>query len=111
MKMPLSIDFVTPEEFGYSKKLMDENGISKILCAHVVAIGGLIKHTEMSHSFKKTDDGLFMISRFWLGKTMKNRLLRKLVITEEMAKEMAEHCCIEYRNLCEILPQLYAEYK
>ena len=111
MKMPLRIDFVTSEEFGYSKKLMNENGISKILCAHVSAFGGLIKHTEMSHIFKKTDDGLFMISRFWLGKTMKNRLLRKLVITEEMAKGMAEHCCIEYRNLCEILPQLYAEYK
>ena len=24
---------------------------------------------------------------------------------------MAEYCCIEYRNLCEILPMLYAEYK
>lgn len=38
-------------------------------------------------------------------------LLRKLIITEDMARGMAEHCCIEYRNLCEILPLLYEEYK
>lgn len=37
-------------------------------------------------------------------------LLKKLIITDEMGRGMAEHCCIEYRNLCEILPTLYAEY-
>ncbi len=59
----------------------------------------------------KTADGLCMISRFWLGKTMKSKLLRKLVITDEMARGMAEQCCVEYRNLCEILPNLYDGYK
>lgn len=57
------------------------------------------------------ENGLFMISRFWLGKTMKNPLLRKLIITEDMARSMAEHCCVEYRNLQAILPVLYAEYQ
>jgi hypothetical protein len=52
-----------------------------------------------------------MISRFWLGKTMKSSLLRKIIITEDMAKGMAEHCCVEYRNLHEILPILYEKYK
>lgn len=33
-------------------------------------------------------------------------LLRKHIITEDMAKGMAEHCCIEYHNLCEIIPML-----
>ena len=89
---------------------MKENDIPKILCARVGAFNNLIKHTEMAHIFKQTEDGLFMISRFWLGKTM-NPLLRKLIITEDMARGMAEHCCIEYRNLTEILPQLYEEYK
>lgn len=71
----------------------------------------MVKHTEMAHIFKQTDDGLFMISRFWLGKTMTNPMLRKLIITEDMAKGMAKHCCIEYRNLHEILPLLYEEYR
>ena len=110
IKMPLRIDFTTPEEFGFSSQIMKENDIPKILCARVGAFNNLIKHTEMAHIFKQTEDGLFMISRFWLGKTM-NPLLRKLIITEDMARGMAEHCCIEYRNLTEILPQLYEEYK
>lgn len=108
-KMPLRIDFVKPEEFGFSKSVMQENNIPLIVCGHVGAFNGLVWHTEMAHIFKQTDDGLFMISRFWLGKTMKNPLLRKLIITDKMAKGMAEHCCVEYRNLLEILPILYRD--
>ena len=111
VKMPLRIDFVTPEEFGFSRQVMEENNVQRIVCGHVGAFNNLIKHTEMVHIFKQTEDGLFMISRFWLGRTMKNHLLRKLIITEDMAKGMAEHCCVEYRNLCEILPLLYKKYK
>lgn len=111
IKMPLRIDFVTPEEFGFSRQTMVNNNIPKIVCGHVGAFNNLVKHTEMAHIFKQTEDGLFMISRFWLGKTMNNPLLRKLIITDDMARGMAEHCCIEYRNLHEILPVLYAEYK
>lgn len=107
MKMPLRIDFVTPEEFGFSKAVMEENSIPLIVCGHVGAFNGLIMHTEMAHIFRQTDNGLFMSSRFWMGKTMKNPLLKKLIITDNMAKGMAEHCCVEYRNLCEILPILY----
>lgn len=110
-KLPLRIDFVTPEEFGFSKQAMEENNIQRIVCGHVGAFNNLVKHTEMAHIFKQTEDGLFMISRFWLGETMKNQLLRKLIITKDMAKGMAEHCCVEYRNLCEILPILYKKYK
>lgn len=109
-KLPLRIDFVTPEEFGFSRRAMQENDIAEIVCGHVGAFNNLVKHTRMAHIFKQTEDGLFMISRFWLGQTMKNPLLRKAIITEDMARGMAEHCCIEYRNLCEILPALYAEY-
>ena len=111
MKMPLRIDFITPEEFGFSRQLMTENNIPKIICGHVGAFNNLVQHTEMAHIFKQTEDGLFMISRFWLGKTMKNPLLRRIIITEDMARGMAEHCCIEYRNLREILPILYTEYR
>jgi hypothetical protein len=48
-----------------------------------------------------------LISRFWLGQTLKNPLIRKAMLTDKTAKGMAEHCCIEYRNLAEILPGLY----
>lgn len=109
-KMPLRIDFVAPEDFGFSRSVMNVNDIPLIVCGHVGAFN-IIKHTEMAHIFKQTENGLYMVSRFWLGKTMKSKLLRKCIITDEMARGMAEHCCVEYRNLCEILPDLYNEYK
>ena len=108
-KMPLQIDFVAPEQFGFTKEAMERGNIATIVCGHVSAFGGLVPHTEMAHIYKQTEDGLFLISRFWLGKTM-NPLLRKFVMTEKMARGMAEHCCVEYRNLAEILPGLYQKY-
>ena len=107
IKMPLRIDFVAPEEFGFSGSLMRENNIPLIVCGHVGAFNGLIWHTEMAHMFRQTEDGLFLISRFWVGKTLKNPLLRKKILTDATARGMAEHCCVEYRNLSEILPILY----
>lgn len=110
VRMPLRIDFVTPEQFGFSKKVMEENQISLIICGHVSAFRGLVPHTEMAHIFRQTDDGLYLISRFWLGKTLKNPLLRRVILTKETARDMAKHCCVEYRNLAEMLPELYKEF-
>lgn len=110
IKMPLQIDFVTPEEFGFSKESMKKNNIPVIVCGHVSALNGLIKHTEMAHIYKQTSEGLFLISRFWMGITLKNPLLRKVLLVEDTPRGMAEHCCVEYRNLTEILPDLYQKY-
>ncbi len=110
IKMPLRIDFLSPQEFGFSQTTMRENNIPLIVCGHVGAFNGLIWHTEMAHIFRQTEDGLFLVSRFWLGRTM-NPVLRKMMINDAMAQGMAEHCAVEYRNLTEILPVLYREYK
>lgn len=109
IRMPLRIDFVSPEEFGFSLEEMRENHIPVIVCGHVGALGGLVWYTEMAHIYRQTEDGLYLISRFWLGRTMKP-WLRKKIVTDGMAKGMAEHCCVEYRNLWEILPVLYRKY-
>ncbi len=110
VRMPLRIDFLTPKNFGFSKLIMEENNVPLIVCGHVGAFNGLIWHTEMAHIFKQTESGLLLISRFWLGRTM-NPMLRKLIVNDAMAKGMAEHCAVEYRNLAEILPDLYKTYK
>lgn len=107
--LPLRIDFVSAKDFGFSKQAMQDNHIPLIVCGHVGAFNNLVRHTEMAHIFKRTDDGLFMISRFWLGRSM-NPILRRLIINDSMARGMAEHCCVEYRSLWEILPRLYEEY-
>ena len=105
--LPLKIEFVSPEAFGFSPDLMQKNGIPLIVCGHVSAMYGLVPHTEMAHIFRQTEDGLLLISRFWLGQTLQNPLLRKVIFTDETASGMAKHCCVEYRNLAEILPELY----
>lgn len=109
-KMPLSIAFVRPEEFGFDRKTMYENHVAIIVCGHVGAFRGIIQHTEMAHICFQQDDGLFMASRFWLGKRAKNPLVRKALLTDDSARRMAEHCCIEYRNLAKKLPALYREF-
>ena len=110
VRLPLRIDFVSPKDFGFSEQALEDNQIPMIVCGHVSAIRGLVPHTEMVHIFRQTGEGLLLISRFWIGKTLKNPLLRKVILTEETARGMAEHCCVEYRNLAEILPELYKKY-
>ena len=89
---------------------MRENGFPLIVCGHVGAVYGLVSHTEMAHLFRQTDDGLMLISRFWLGQTLKLPPLRRAMLTDATARGMAAHCCVEYRNLARILPELYREY-
>ena len=88
---------------------MKENNIPLIVCGNVSAVGGLVSHTKMAHIFKETADGLLLISRFWIGETLKNPILRKAILTDETAKGMAEHCYVEYRNLVEVLKELYGK--
>lgn len=110
-KMPLIIEFVTPESFGFSKDQMEQNDVATIICGHVGIFKGLVSHTEMAHIFFRRDNGLFLVSRFWIGKRLKNPLLRKMILTSETARGMAEHCCVEYRNLANKLPLIYKEWK
>ncbi len=108
--MPLSIAFTSPEEFGFSKEIMESNNIPIIICGHVGVAKGMIMHTEMAHIFKKTDEGGILISRFWIGNLYKTKIFKNKIFNENMAIGMAEHCCVEYRNLAEILPILYDKY-
>ncbi|WP_249030400.1 DAPG hydrolase family protein [Tannockella kyphosi] len=107
---PLSIEFVQPNEFGFSKNIMEKQDVEVIICGHVGAFKGLIPNTEMSHVFFKTEKGLLLVSRFWLGKNVKNKILKKLLLTQKQAQGMADHCCVEYRNFNERIPLMYQEW-
>lgn len=108
--MPLRIDFISPESFGYSTEQMERNDVALIVCGHIGIFKGMIMHTEMSHIFFQREDGLYLVSRFWLGQLLTNRLLKKLFVNEEMAKALAIHCCREYRNLAKLLQELYEQF-
>jgi len=105
----LQIDFISPPEFGFTSDAMKKGNVAEIVCGHV-GIKNVFWHTEMAHIWKYSDDGLFMYSRFWMGKLCRFSFLKRFIATEKNAKAMAEHCCIEYRNLARILPPLYEKY-
>lgn len=105
----LIIRFVTPEQFGFDKTKMRNANVATIVCGHVGVAKGLVMHTEMTHVFFQADGGLFLASRFWMGELMRPGIVKRRAITEGMAKGMAEHCAVEYRNLAQILPGLYAQ--
>lgn len=119
MKMPLQIDFVRPTDFGFSEGAMERSNIATIVCGHVgVAVnpthakeglGITIYHTEMAHMYFQKEDGLFLVSRFWLGHSLKSKTLAKFMLTDSTARGMAQHCCVEYRNLAKKLPIIYNE--
>ena len=107
LALPLSIEFVSPETFGFSEKVMKENKVATIVCGHVGALNGIVQHTEMAHIFFEREDGLFMVSRFWMGERLRSPIIRKAMPNESTAKSMAEHCCVEYRNFAKRVPMLY----
>ena len=110
IRMPLEIDFVAPDRFGFSRQMIQNSQVPLIVCGHVGAFRGLVMHTEMAHIFFQTNNGLFLVSRFWIGQLLKNAVLRKLLLNDSTARGMAEHCCVEYRNLADILPKLYHNF-
>ena len=77
---------------------MKENRIPLIVCSRV-GLKGLVMHTEMAHIFRQAKDGFFMFSRFWLGERLKSGIIKKMAMTESLVRGLAEHCCIEYKNL------------
>lgn len=107
--IPLSINFKSPTNYGFSKKAIEDNNIATIVCGNVGAVRNFVSHTEMAHIFFQKEDSLYLVSRFWLGERLKNPILRKCIITDETAYAMARHCCIEYRNLAKKLPLIYRE--
>ena len=109
--MELSIRFVPPETFGFDPSVFEENGVIGVTCSIVGVrfFGVTINHTRMCHSFRKTDNGLELRSRFWMG-TKLTPALRKAIIKEKTAMGMMTHCSKEFNHLASILPDVYTEF-
>lgn len=121
----LYIDFLSPMQFGFDKDIFQPNRIETVVCGNVGLAAFNIEHTKMAHIFKQSSDGLTIISRFWMGESLRfmnmndrslvnriagSRLVRQQFFHRRRAFEMAEHCSREYRNLAIILPDLYSQY-
>lgn len=125
LKGKLSIQFVKPTQFGFSKKAIKESKVQTILCGHVGLLFPRIQHTEMCHILLNKSDETVLVSRFWMVnepyflRFSKKSILNKMLISKhvkskfvfaERAKDVVEHCYIEYRNLATFLPYLFNKF-
>jgi hypothetical protein len=85
-----------------------------------------MQHTKMVHVFLRSNGGLVLRSRFWLGAALRPyapraladlgaRLLnrpavRRRLVPAAAPRALARHCAEEYANLAAILPELYEQY-
>lgn len=122
-KDEIVIDFMSPEDFGFDKAKLDPKTYTMI-CARVGAPDRGVWATEMCHFVRKTEDGVEMRSRFWIGNKvyrmggfaqgiinsiMNSTFAKTRLIPKEVGSAMFHHCSQEYHNLADILPQLYQE--
>lgn len=118
----LVIDFCSPADFGFDITRFKEAKIATVICARVGFPKQKVWFTEMCHLVRKTEEGLEMRSRFWIGQhirrmdklTFLNKILnssfvKKQLMPKNVGKYMMLHCCQEYANLTRLLPQIYPE--
>lgn len=124
-KDKLLIDFMDPVDFGFDKDKLNPDK-NTIICARVGSPSKGAWATEMCHFVRRTEEGVEMRSRFWIGNKiyrmggfaqgflntiLNSNFVRKKLIPKEIGKCMFHHCSQEYHNLAEILPMVYEEYK
>ena len=122
----LRIHFLDPVAFGFPAGVLEQSGVATIVCAIVGDDRMRAWHTRMCHFARRTDSGLVLRSRFWIGGELRlfmrarpaapvNRLLalpavRRRAVPRRAPLVMARHCAAEYANLAALLPDLYARH-
>jgi phloretin hydrolase len=116
----VDISFLTPEDFGFDASRFRPPNAEALAAANVVARGtddppdGPGLPVAFVHLVRKTDDGIEVRNRFWVGYQVRDKkpvlaLPEGMVIPEEAAQGLFLHDVQEFANLAAILPQLYDE--
>jgi hypothetical protein len=116
----VDISFLTPEDFGFDMTRFHPPNAEALAAANVTARGvddpsdGPGLPVAFVHLVRKTDDGIEVRNRFWVGYQIVDRkpmlmLPPGMQIPEEAAQGLFLHDVQEFANLAAILPTLYAE--
>jgi phloretin hydrolase len=116
----VDITFLTPEEFGFDMSRFKPPYAEALAAANVMARGlddpkdGPGLPVAFVHLVRKTDEGIEVRNRFWVGYQIVDRrpvlmLPPGMRIPEEAVQGLFLHDVQEFANLGAILPQLYAE--
>jgi len=116
----VDISFLTPEDFGFDTARFKPPYAEALAAANVMARGvddpkdGPGLPVAFVHLVRKTDDGIEVRNRFWVGYQIVDRepvlmLPPDVRIPEEAVQGLFLHDVQEFANLGSILPQLYGE--
>lgn len=120
------IAFHSPGLLGFSAGALDRPGVAAIVGGYAGDDKRRTQHTKMVHVFLRTNGGLVLRSRFWLGLVIRpyapeplaglaERILNRpavrcRVVPKSAPRALARHCAEEYTNLAALLPELYEQY-
>lgn len=109
----MHLTFLSPEEYGYDPELV--KNVDVIVSANVQDPATGMRLITFSHVIRRIPGGIEYRSHYWQGY---NIIDGKPVATAippegfpmEVMRSNALHSLVEYSNLAEILPKLYAKY-
>ena len=118
----LCISFSEPASFGFIDLNVNEE---TAICAHVRDLKRGLSVASINHDVVQKEEGFsLMHSTFWLGMNTKFikplldlvlkpianlKLLRKFLISDQLAKNLMLHCYEEMHHLSGFLPSLYKD--
>lgn len=108
----LTLAFKRPRDFGYDESKLNTKYCTSMVCA--TGIGDVAAF--MTHKYYDVEGGTMFESRFWIGYTLKDGELIKILpegmkVPEIAVRNLFKHNIKEFSNLAKILPDVYAEEK
>ena len=120
------ISFVRPQLLGFSADALDRPRVAAIVGGFAGDDRRRMQHTKMVPVFLRSNGGVVLRSRFWLGAALRpyapeplaglgaallNRpAVRRRLLPGKAAPALARHCAEEYANLAALLPELYERF-
>jgi hypothetical protein len=120
----LNVSFKSPETY-FDVSKFEQAGIATAVCARGGQRRENIWTAHLIHLMRKTERGVEMRSRFWLGDVdaspkgvvgkllmpfMNTKVMRKHNIPDSLGRDLMLHCAEEMLHLGQILPELFARF-
>ena len=120
----LNVNFQNPERY-FDVARFEQAGIATAVCARGGPRLEKIWSAHLIHLMRKTDRGVEMRSRFWLGDVdaspkgligklltpcLNTRMMRQRMLPDGMGRDLMLHCAEEMHHLAIILPELYRRF-
>jgi hypothetical protein len=118
------IEFRSPQEMGLSRDALEDPAVATIVCGYAGDDSRHVRHTPMFHVFLRTETGVALRSRFWMGAAiapygplapvgaalLNRAAVRRRMLPPAAPQALARHCAEEYSRLGSLLGELYERF-